>query len=59
MRIGAPDGFGTLLLASRFGPLLSAHPKLAVQLVPLPHSFSLARREADIAISVDARRRAA
>ncbi len=53
VRIGAPDGFGTLFLASRFTPLLTAHPKLAVQLVPLPRSFSLSKREADIAITVE------
>jgi len=53
VRVGAPDGFGTLFLASRFGPLLTAHPRLTVQLVPLPRSFSLAKREADIAITVD------
>ncbi len=53
VRVGAPDGFGTLFLARRFAPLLSQHPKLAVQLVPLPRSFSLAKREADIAITVE------
>jgi len=53
VRIGAPDGFGTLFLASQFGPLLTAHPKLSVQLVPLPRSFSLSKREADIAITVE------
>lgn len=53
VRIGAPDGFGTLFLASRFTPLLAEHPKLSVQLVPLPRSFSLSKREADIAITVE------
>jgi DNA-binding transcriptional LysR family regulator len=53
VRVGAPDGFGTLFLASRFGPLLTQHPRLAVQLVPLPRSFSLSKREADIAITVE------
>jgi DNA-binding transcriptional LysR family regulator len=53
VRVGAPDGFGTLFLASRFTPLLSAHPGLAVQLVPLPRSFSLSKREADIVVTVE------
>jgi DNA-binding transcriptional LysR family regulator len=53
VRIGAPDGFGTLFLAGRFTPLLVEHPKLAIQLVPLPRSFSLSKREADIAITVE------
>jgi DNA-binding transcriptional LysR family regulator len=53
VRVGAPDGFGTLFLASRFGALLAEHPKLTIQLVPLPRSFSLSKREADIAITVE------
>lgn len=53
VRIGAPDGFGVAFLASRLGGLTLRHPGLAVQLVPVPRSFSLSRREADIAITVD------
>jgi DNA-binding transcriptional LysR family regulator len=53
VRVGAPDGFGTLFLASRFTPLLDLHPRLSVQLVPLPRSFSLSKREADIAVTVE------
>lgn len=53
VRVGAPDGFGTLFLAGRFGPLLADYPRLAIQLVPLPRSFSLSKREADIAITVE------
>lgn len=52
VRIGAPDGFGVSFLAPRLGQLLDMHPKLTVQLVPVPLSFSLSRREADIAITV-------
>ena len=53
MRIGAPDGFGVAFLAPRLGELTARHPDLAIQLVPVPRSFSLSRREADIAITVD------
>lgn len=53
VRIGAPDGFGVAFLASRLGKLTAAHPDLFVQLVPVPRSFSLSRREADIAITVE------
>ncbi|WP_082490782.1 LysR family transcriptional regulator [Aureimonas sp. Leaf454] len=53
VRVGAPDGFGTDFLAPRLGPLLARHPRLKVQLVPVPRAFSLSRREADIAITVD------
>jgi DNA-binding transcriptional LysR family regulator len=53
VRIGAPDGFGTAFLAQRLGDLAAQHPDLAIQLVPVPRSFSLSRREADIAITVE------
>jgi DNA-binding transcriptional LysR family regulator len=53
VRIGAPDGFGVAFLAPRLGALTARHPELAIQLVPVPRSFSLSRREADIAITVD------
>ncbi len=52
VRIGAPDGFGVAYLAPRLGRLAQQHPDLAIQLVPVPRSFSLSRREADIAITV-------
>ncbi|TKT75483.1 LysR family transcriptional regulator [Aquamicrobium sp. LC103] len=53
VRIGAPDGFGVAFLAPRLGALTERHPSLAIQLVPVPRSFSLSRREADIAITVE------
>lgn len=53
VRIGAPDGFGVSFLAPRLGPLISRHPHLRIQLVPVPRSFSLSSREADIAITVE------
>lgn len=53
VRIGAPDGFGTAFLARHLGTLTAEHPGLRVQLVPVPLSFSLSRREADIAITVE------
>jgi DNA-binding transcriptional LysR family regulator len=53
VRIGAPDGFGTLFLAPRLGKLAARHPALMIQLVPLPRTFSLSNREADLAIVID------
>ena len=53
VRIGAPDGFGVAFLAPRLGALTECHPALSIQLVPVPRSFSLSRREADIAITVE------
>ena len=53
VRIGAPDGFGVAFLAPRLGELIRRYPALSIQLVPVPRSFSLSRREADIAIAVE------
>jgi DNA-binding transcriptional LysR family regulator len=53
VRIGAPDGFGVAYLAPRLGLLTAEHSDLSIQLVPVPRSFSLSRREADIAITVE------
>ena len=52
VRIGAPDGFGVGFLASKLPILLNEYPDLKIQLVPVPRSFSLSQREADIAIMV-------
>lgn len=53
VRVGAPDGLGNYFLADRLGMLAARHPGLVIQLVPLPRTFSLSRREADIAITLD------
>jgi DNA-binding transcriptional LysR family regulator len=53
VRIGAPDGFGVSFLAPRLGALAAQYPDLRIQLVPVPRSFSLSRREADIAITLE------
>lgn len=52
IRIGAPDGFGSAFLAPRLHKLALEYPDLHVQLVPMPRSFSLSRREADLAVMV-------
>ncbi|MGW9945449.1 DNA-binding transcriptional LysR family regulator [Rhizobium leguminosarum] len=53
VRVGAPDGFGVSFLAPRMGKLIERHPELKIQLVPVPRSFSLSQREADIAITLE------
>ncbi|MDP9808246.1 DNA-binding transcriptional LysR family regulator [Rhizobium tibeticum] len=53
VRVGAPDGFGVSFLAPRTGRLIERHPELKIQLVPVPRSFSLSQREADIAITLE------
>lgn len=53
VRIGAPDGLGNYVLAAELGALAARHPGLTIELVPLPRTFSLSRREADLAIVLD------
>ncbi len=52
VRIGSPEGFGSYFLAPRIQKLKARHPQLVVQLVAASAVFSLAKREADVAISV-------
>jgi DNA-binding transcriptional LysR family regulator len=52
VRIGSPEGFGSYFLAPRIAGLRARHPRLTVQLVAAPAVFSLARRDADIVVSV-------
>lgn len=51
VRVGAPDGFGVAFLAPRLGRFRQMYPRLKIQLVPVPRSFSLSKREADIAVT--------
>ncbi|HTM77412.1 MAG TPA: LysR family transcriptional regulator [Devosia sp.] len=53
VRVGAPDGFGVAFLAPRIGELTERHKGLRIELVPVPRAFSLSRREADIAVTVE------
>ncbi|KAB2920820.1 MAG: LysR family transcriptional regulator [Hyphomicrobiaceae bacterium] len=50
VRIGAPDGFGSIFLAPRLWTLCRRHPGLEIDLVAMPRQFSLSKREADVAI---------
>ena len=52
VRVGTPDGFGTLFLAPRIGGLAAQYPDLEIQLVAMPRLLSLSKREADVAISL-------
>ena len=53
VRVSAPDGFGNWFLAPRLGQMMVRHPNLSIQLASLPRSFSLSKREADLAITIE------
>ncbi len=52
VRIGAPDGFGSVFLAPRLAALARAYPGLEIQLIAMPRLLSLSKREADVAITL-------
>ena len=52
VRVGTPEGFGTYFLAPQLAQLSAQHPDLNIELVANPRSFSLSKREADIAVSM-------
>jgi len=54
VRIAAPDGFGTLFLSSRLAKLNAQYPDLTIQLVSIPRAVSVSKREADIAVVINA-----
>ena len=53
VRIGATEGFGTMVLAPRLARFAQQHPKLLIDLLAMPRLVHLSRREADIVISLE------
>ncbi len=56
VRIGAPEGFGSYVIAPLMASLADQHPELQIQLVAIPGVLSLSKREADIAVTLSAPR---
>ena len=56
VRIGAPEGFGSYVLAPLMARLADRHPGLDIQLVAISGVLSLSKREADIAVTLSAPR---
>jgi DNA-binding transcriptional LysR family regulator len=53
VRIGATEGFGTVVLAPKLALFAQAHPRLVIDLLAMPRLVHLSRREADIVISLE------
>lgn len=53
VRIGATEGYGSVLLAGQLAELTACHPHLQVDLLAVPRMVNLSRREADIVITLD------
>ena len=52
IRIGAPDGIASTIVAESAQRLCETHRNLEIQIIAAPRNFSLSKREADFAISV-------
>lgn len=52
VRVGAPDGFGSVFLANELAQIPSLHPGLVVELLTISRQFNVASREADVAIII-------
>ena len=53
VRIGATEGFGTVVLAPQLALFAQQHPRLTIDLLAMPRLVHLSRREADIVISLE------
>jgi DNA-binding transcriptional LysR family regulator len=53
VRIGATEGFGTVILAPQLSLFARQHPGLTIDLLAMPRLVHLSRREADIVISLE------
>ena len=53
VRVGATEGFGTVILAPHLARLTLQHPGLSIDLLAVPRMLQLSRREADIVISLE------
>lgn len=54
VRLGAPEVFGSRVIAPRILPLLEGNPDLRVDLLLLPRYANLANREADLGVTLEA-----
>lgn len=53
VRIGATEGYGTLILGAQLSELSQRHPHLHLDLLALPRAVRLSRHEADIVITLE------
>ncbi|QIB51168.1 LysR family transcriptional regulator [Pseudomonas sp. OIL-1] len=53
VRIGATEGYGTLILGGQLSELSQRHPHLHLDLLALPRAVRLSRHEADIVITLE------
>lgn len=53
VRIGTTEGFGAAVLAPRLAALSAQQPRLVIDLLAVPRTVNLGRREADIVVALE------
>lgn len=53
VRIGSTEGFGSFFIAPKLAEFCRMHPRLVVELLPMPRFVKLTRHEADMAVSIE------
>jgi DNA-binding transcriptional LysR family regulator len=53
VRIGATEGYGTVMLAPQLAALIRRYPHLGIDLLAVPRRVQLSRHEADIVITLE------
>lgn len=53
VRIGSTEGFGSFFIAPKLSEFCKAHPRLVIELLPMPRFVKLTRHEADMAVSIE------
>lgn len=53
IRLGATEAFGSYFLAPHLAHFCTRHPSITVDLLPMPRSVNLSKREADASVTVD------
>lgn len=53
IRLGATEGFGTFFLTPHLAHFCTRHPSITVDILPLPRTLNLSKREADASVAID------
>ena len=53
VRVGATEGYGTVMLAPQLSRIVEKHQRLVIDLLAVPRVVNLSRREADIVITLE------
>ncbi|MCR4471559.1 MULTISPECIES: LysR family transcriptional regulator [unclassified Burkholderia] len=53
IRLGATEGFGTFFLTPHLTHFCTRHPAITVDILPLPRTLNLSKREADASVAID------